>query len=377
MLHYVNLGYFQCVITQGREQGFQLFFRNFLVEQEWRLWRHALFLLLLLIQFAPEMVMAVDAYSQHALPTAHTIAALYICSVVSAIALIYFNAYWLLPRFLLKKKFTLYVSFTSLELIADFIITYSIQQQLSQLTNSKLTDLSSLYNFHSVPALLEAVTIPVVFLGAVLSGLLFREWILQEERARQLEQIRMHEEINQLKSQVNPHFLFNTLNNIITLIELDAVKATIITQGLADILRYNLYETSVEDVLLSREIEVQQQLLTIEQIRRHRFSCRVDVEGDCEGVRVPPYLFINFVENAIKHSRDDLHPSFVNVLFNRGMEAVKFTCRNSVGHGAHNQPGGLGLANVKRRLELIYGKTHMLQTRQKDNYFEVTLTIPL
>jgi LytS/YehU family sensor histidine kinase len=129
----------------------------------------------------------------------------------------------------------------------------------------------------------------------------FKKWITDVQLMQELHEANLKTELEQLKSQVNPHFLFNTLNSLHVLMKTDPDKASQVLLGLSDLLRYQLYDSSKERILLSKDIHFIQNLLALEQVRKNDFSFEIHTEGNVEKVSLPPFIFIPFVENAIKH----------------------------------------------------------------------------
>src|SRR5688572_18982903 len=144
-------------------------------------------------------------------------------------------------------------------------------------------------------------TVCAVLLGSVVGLKVFKKWIIDVQRMNELHQTNLKTELEQLKSQVNPHFLFNTLNNLLVLTQTDVGKATQVLLGLSDLLRYQLYDSAREKILLSKDIAFIQNVLDLEKIRKNDFDFTIHTEGDIDGHSLPPFLFIPFVENAIKH----------------------------------------------------------------------------
>jgi two-component system, LytTR family, sensor kinase len=353
-------------------------FKDFLVKKENRIWRHLIFGTLLLIQFSPEIIYIFKSYSEYSLVKANQVAIIEFTTIASAFTLIYVNLFWLVPSFLLKKKYPFYFSLTAVELILDFSITLYLSFVLTRLTNNQFTEHAYIWSKLVSPEyVIQSLTLPTIFLGAAVGIVIFRQWLMREQALKELQQVQLKTELLQLKNQINPHFLFNTLNNINSLVYINPDKASKIIMGLSDVLRYNLYESNFEKVSLEKEIEIQAQILELEKIRRSKFACTITQSGDCSNLYVPPFLFVNFIDNAIKHSADDQVGSFINISFHRQDKTIDFLCNNSVANTQTKKLGGLGLANVKRRLELLYGDNFSLVTSKNENQFNVTLSLPV
>src|SRR6185295_11462360 len=150
-----------------------------------------------------------------------------------------------------------------------------------------------------------------VLLGSVIGLRVFKKWINDMQQMNELHQINLKTELEQLKSQVNPHFLFNTLNNLLVLTKTDPEKASQVLLGLSDLLRYQLYDSAREKILLSKDIDFIHNLLSLEKIRKNDFDYNIRTEGNTDGVTLPPFLFIPFVENAIKHGASTVGHSYL------------------------------------------------------------------
>jgi hypothetical protein len=351
-------------------------FRDFLVTRENRVWRHLLLITVLVLQFIPEISLIIESYSTYELAKANQIAFVQVATIASAFILIYVNMFWLVPRFLFKKRYPVYFALSGVELIFDFSITLHLQFRLAEFTQPQVDQSLLWLKLLSPTAIIQSLTVPTIFLGATVGILLFKQWLTREHTIAELQQMQFNTELSRLKGQINPHFLFNTLNNINSLIHIDLAKASKIVMGLSDVLRYNVYESNHDRVSLKKEIEVHEHILELEKIRRSQFDCKVTKLGDCNNAYIPPFLFINFIENAIKHSADDRGKSFIEVSFHREENTIDFSCVNSIANSKTKNSGGLGLANVKRRLELLYGNNFQLITSTSENEFKVNLSLP-
>ncbi|WP_255373441.1 sensor histidine kinase [Chitinophaga sp. CF118] len=208
---------------------------------------------------------------------------------------------------------------------------------------------------------------------------LFQRWIRDTERINELEKATMQSELEQLKTQINPHFLFNMLNNANVLTQKDPEKASQVLMKLSDLLRYQLYDSTRPKVLLTADIHFLEDFLNLEKIRRDNFESIVNKQGDISGVQVAPLLFIIFVENAVKYSMDTEKKTFVHLHFEVINDVLTFKCINSKSSSMmiKSDTSGLGLTNVKRRLELLYPGKYILDIKDKTDAFTVTLKIIL
>lgn len=219
----------------------------------------------------------------------------------------------------------------------------------------------------------------LLMLGANIAVKLFFKSLRDEEAMRELERHNLQSELDYLKYQINPHFFMNTLNNIHSLIDLDAEKAKHTLVELSRLMRYLLYETNNGLVPLSREVDF---LCLYVGLMRIRYTDNVQIDikvpESTGGLKVPPLLFISFVENAFKHGVSYRSPSFVSIdLFIEG-EDILFHCANSR-HEPSRVDGreGVGLENIKKRLRLLYDDRYSLSIQKLSGRYDVLLVIPM
>jgi LytS/YehU family sensor histidine kinase len=169
------------------------------------------------------------------------------------------------------------------------------------------------------------------------------------------------------------------LNNANVLTKKDPEKASQVLVKLGDLLRYQLYDSAREKVFLTSDIHFLEDFLNLEKVRRDNFDFVISKEGDLNGIQIPPLLFISFVENAVKHNNDPAKPSYVNLFFTVINSELYFKCINSkpVLKTVKKTSGGLGLANVKRRLELLFPATHTLRIEDTWESYSITLMLQL
>ncbi|WP_257670790.1 sensor histidine kinase [Parapedobacter tibetensis] len=218
----------------------------------------------------------------------------------------------------------------------------------------------------------------VLLLAASSSIKLFQKGMKDKQLIYELEQSKTYAELEQLKNQINPHFLFNMLNNANVLTKKDPEKASQVLIKLSDLLRYQLYDSARDKVLLTSDIHFLEDFLNLEKVRRDSFDFLISKEGNLSGVQIPPLLFISFVENAVKHNNDATKSSYVNLFFDVRNDELFFKCINSKPVlKSINNTGGLGLTNIKRRLELLFPTAHSLNIEDDPERYCVTLTIKL
>ena len=199
--------------------------------------------------------------------------------------------------------------------------------------------------------------------------------------AKQMDELankNLEQQLEYLKYQINPHFFMNTLNNIHALVDINPEKAKDTILELSKLMRYVLYEGAKPQVPLQHEVNFLNNYITLMKIRyTDRVRITVNTPASMPDKNVPPLLFITFVENAFKHGVSYQRESFIDVTLLTEGDRVKFVCRNSKTDEADDTHGGVGLANVRKRLDLIYGNDYMLDITDEPGVYDVRLGIPL
>lgn len=293
--------------------------------------------------------------------------------VVLLLLLFYCNVYWLVPKYLFKNRWKEY----SISVVVCIILMYvTISYMFEKVHPYHLDDDVDDQGELSLPFFSFMI---MVLVGASAAFKLFQQWLSDTKLINELEKSKTVAELEQLKNQINPHFLFNMLNNANVLTKKDPDKASAVLMGLSDLLRYQLYDSARENVLLTSDIHFLRDFLSLEKIRRDDFDFIISKEGELNGVLIPPLLFITFVENAVKHNNDSQKASFVHLYFEVNDNILLFKCINSkpAVKALRHPVGGLGLANVQRRLNLLYPLGHELVINDEENLYSVTLKINL
>ena len=187
-------------------------------------------------------------------------------------------------------------------------------------------------------------------------------------------------ELSLLKAQLNPHFLFNTLNNIDILIETDPKAASTYLQKLSDILRFVVYETSIEKIPLEKELDYIRKYVELQQIRTsNKQHAKLKIDGDPAELMIGPMLFIPFIENAFKHASNKKMNEAITVDISIADKQINFTCTNVYDSNktSPERPSGLGIALLRQRLNLLYKDHHELIIEQTENTFYVNSVIRL
>lgn len=283
----------------------------------------------------------------------------------------YTNMYIMVPKFLFRNRYRMYTLGILFYVALSFVVATIIKNKLSPYRALPFVNKQEGFKIFIF------LFIIVMIVAASTAIKLFQRWIRDTERINELEKVTMQSELEQLKNQINPHFLFNMLNNANVLTQKDPEKASQVLMKLSDFLRYQLYDSTRPKVLLTADIHFLEDFLNLEKIRRDNFECIVDKQGDISGVQVAPLLFIIFVENAVKYSMDTEKKTFVHLNFEVRNDTLYFGCINSKSPGIviKSDTSGLGLSNVKRRLELLYPGRYSLEIKDMADTFSVTLKI--
>lgn len=222
------------------------------------------------------------------------------------------------------------------------------------------------------------ITIAILLLGFNLSVRLFMKSLQDDETLKDLEHQRLESELQYLKYQLNPHFFMNTLNNIYALVDLDTEKAKKTIIELSKLMRYVLYEANKNQISLEHEIQFLENYIALMKLRYiSNLSIRTEFPMVVPCVQIPPLLFISLLENAFKHGVSYQEPSFIEVRIELADEGVIFNCKNSKHVCVHKDAyHGIGIENIRKRLQLLYGNNYTFTTSESENCFEVLLIIP-
>jgi LytS/YehU family sensor histidine kinase len=291
----------------------------------------------------------------------------------------YFNNYYLFPTYLQKRIYLPYILAIGLTVsLATLMISGIFFMLETDLAERGRELLSTRYLATNGMAI-------VYTMGITMSLKLVKHWYEKERLAIHLEKLNTETELKYLKSQINPHFLFNSLNSVYALALKKSDDAPDLILKLSDILRYILYDGSERKVSLSQEIKYLKSYLELEKVRHgERMDLVINVEGDVDTQEIAPMLLIPFVENSFKHGLGkQMAKGFVNVDLKADKENLHFSITNSKpvnGSAVSSQKGyqgGIGLKNVQKRLGLLYPKKYQLNINERPNEFNVSLDIKL
>ena len=285
------------------------------------------------------------------------------------------NYFWLYPKFFRSRRYGKWIIAALLAVLATTILRYSLEEMLAPVVIGKSNyypGTSKLYylidNFFWLS--------PWILLSTVIR--LIEEWIKMGRDRQVLEQQRTEAELALLKSQLNPHFLFNTLNSIYSLAYQKSEKAPDAILKLSEVMRYMLYDSEDQLVPLEKELQYLHSFVDLQKARfKENIYVDLLVEGTITTQQITPVILIAFVENAFKHGvlNDPTDPVLIQVTIN-GCH-LQLMVQNKVNDLKKDQTGGIGLPNIYRRLELLYPGRHRLEIRNTDTHYICELSLEL
>lgn len=225
-----------------------------------------------------------------------------------------------------------------------------------------------------------SIAVLLLMFGANLGTKYYFRSRRDQRKLEDLEKQNLEQQLEYLKYQINPHFFMNTLNNIHALVDIDPSKAQETIRELSKMMRFVLYEGDKSGVPLTKEFEFIRNYTKLMQLRySDKVKITIDVPEEAPDVTIPPLMLISFIENAFKHGISYQHDSFIDIKLEISHSAsnLLFTCRNSKAEKPNQEKGGVGLANVKKRLDLLYDKSYTLDIKDEPDIYIVELKIPL
>ncbi len=293
--------------------------------------------------------------------------------------IVYFNILYLIPKYLKRHKVFQYVSL----LVFSCLLITPIKAVVFLMWNGSDPDISKAFSELSV---LQSFFLSSFFLaGASTIYQIINDWVIHQRERQELENRNLKSELNFLKSQINPHFLFNTLNNLyaLTLKKSDEAPATVLK--LSEMMRYMLYECNEDRVPLYKEVNYLKNYLELEKLRQGE-NIEIDFEltGEVGNQMIAPLMFIPFIENSFKHGvSNHLSSGYIDIKMTVENTQIKLDVENSkassmpTGHLNGKKSGGIGLSNIKKRLSLLYPKSYSLDIDDQPNKYKISLNLNL
>lgn len=286
------------------------------------------------------------------------------------ILLFYVNAYWLIPRLIYRKELLAYIGIQlAVFLLVAFSVSYFIQVKTG-----------AAHFYMPMPILMNIF--PFLFVQSL--GIAFRmiiDKIRSDKLVKEKEYEGLKTELSFLRSQISPHFIFNVLNNMVSLArkKSDRLEPSLIR--LSGLMRYMLYESDETRVPLCREIEYLESYINLQTLRfGNDIRIHTDLGQPDQHIYIEPMLLIPFVENAFKHSAAGMEDPFIDIRLSVTKGVLDLSVKNNYRSGealSADRSSGIGLANVKRRLNLLYGNKHVLLISETNGIYKVSLQINL
>jgi two-component system LytT family sensor kinase len=306
----------------------------------------------------------------------------------SAAAVFYVGYLWLVPQFFLQDRKAAYVFFlTGLILATYFFTSYindtvlfdPVQDAKFQEVMKKLSEGENARPPMKAFGFFNHVLASVLISGFAMGLGVMEKLKENEKKQKELEKEKLHSELAFLKNQVSPHFFFNTLNNIYSLIGIDGPTAQDSVLKLSKIMRYLLYESEQGETMMSHEIEFMNNYIDLMKLRiSQKVEILIDFPKEFTDFAIPPLLFVPFIENAFKHGVSHRDRSFIHIRMKIENDQILFISENSVVKSSQNedlQHSGIGLDNVRKRLGLLFSGKNELKIEQNETIFRVELSI--
>ncbi|WP_205573211.1 sensor histidine kinase [Flavisolibacter nicotianae] len=304
------------------------------------------------------------------------------------IFLSYALMYFVIPVYVVRNKYLSAALWTFAFILATALLSSFLSIYVVLPVREAVLPQGLQMQVHTSPA--ERGSFHLAFLAGLRGGItvgglaaaikLMKHWYVEGQRNLQLQKVAVESQLQLLKAQVHPHFLFNTLNNIFSFTQNTSPAASRMVMGLSDILRYMLYECNQPLVPLEKELKMIDDYIGLETIRYgNRLDLHVDFPGEANGFSIAPLLLLPFVENCFKHGISNmLEQPWLNlqVSITGNLLAVQLVNSKAVSGEPANHPG-LGIENVRRRLQLLYPGKHELSITSEDEVFIVNLKLEL
>lgn len=293
------------------------------------------------------------------------------------IPIVYFNILVLIPMYVLKSKYIKY----SISLLASLTIFYFLKTTLTYYLVSKdiWPEANRDYNPFDINYIV-AVTIGEIYVLAIASSFyLMLTWLRERDRNKAILENQNKIKLKYLKNQIQPHFFFNTLNNLYALSLESSNKVPNVIIKLSKLMEYVLYDIEEKKfVPLMKEIDYIQNYIEIEKLRFENVDVKINLESDLDNIKVPPLLFISLIENAFKHGGANNKNLKIKINFKVVNSRLEFEIINNfVISPPPKSKKGIGLSNTKKRLKLIFKNNFIIQQMVKFNFFIIKIQIPL
>lgn len=283
--------------------------------------------------------------------------------------------FWILPHVLLKEKYIQFAFIILLWAVAGWFLNYVYRSNIF----IPIQDYLHFDRIDRNPWAPNSFLVLTTTAGITSVIVLFKHWVKKQQEWMQAEKEKVTAELQLLKAQVHPHFLFNTLNNIYSFSLENSPKTPGLILKLSSLLSYMLYDCKAEEVLLEKEIEIMKNYIDLEKERYgNKIEISVNIEGEIKDKYIAPLLLLPFLENAFKHgTSEQLEKPWLSV----DVSVKKYTMRCKIVNSKNNyvplSENGIGIQNVKKRLEFLYPENYELKMNDEGDFFVVSLLLEL
>lgn len=345
-------------------------YNEFIFSQRYRIWRHIVFW----VAFSFFWALIYVNYSQ-GLWSLQRQLFLNVLWMPARILYCYPLMYWVIPKYLLKEKYVTFALIILLWFIAGWLLNY-LYRAYFLIPVQEALDFTNIVKDPWQPGSFLLLTTAA---GVTSIIVLFKHWFKKQQEWMQSEKEKVTAELQLLKAQVHPHFLFNTLNNIYSFSLENSSKTPGLILKLSALLSYMLYDCNKDKVMLAKEIEIMKSYIDLE---KERYGNNIDISwmvtGDIDGKLVVPLLLLPFLENAFKHGTSELvEKPWLSIDIAANENVLKCKIINSKKINGTGKNGGIGIQNGMKRLKIMYPDKHELKINDEGNFFVVSLTLDL
>lgn len=318
----------------------------------------------------------------------------YFFQLIFAVLAFYGNYLLLVPRYFFSGKKSRFFITLFIFALSIFVLFQILTQQLGLNGQPHIPPYPERHlrtappPMH-LPATQKALVHPRLFDDAVfiimILGFSTGMGILQRLRRdknlqKEMDKAHIETELAFLKNQINPHFFFNSLNNIYALIAIDSKAAQKSIEKLSGLMRYLIYDSNVKTVKLTKEFEFCRNYIDLMKQRlTSKVKLSVNIQQEIPDIEIPPLVFIPFIENAFKHGVSYRGDSFISITLIVHRDTIRFSCKNSIpkfNQKEKHEKGGMGILNIRKRLELLYGANAQLIQHKTNDIYHIELTLP-
>ncbi len=314
------------------------------------------------------------------------------CAVVGVVFLV--NRFILMPRLFFTRRYSIYIASLILLFVALFVFVVSFDginkilylfveghpDQVGAPIARHIPHRRTPHNTPLIPPKYGVLILSAIVIALDMGLSIAMRWIVSEQKQNEIEKEKAQAQLSNLQSQVSPHFFMNTLNNIHALVDIDSVRAKQTIIELSSLMDYLLYDAvNQKGVALQKELDFISSYINLMRIR-FPDGVKVDISYNrsVPTIIIPPFLFLNFIENAFKYGVDSELESFVCVEFEFGKDIIIMRVVNSNhSQNVKRDRGGVGISNSRKRLGLLYGNRYSLDITNNQKQYSVTLKIPI